>query len=101
MPTAHEDEAADMLVEGEDCPHADKTETGIDAYYITEGYGNGPLEEYSDNYGIDGVAGGGQCARGEDVADASYLKDGVDGEDIASQGDDLLVLGEVAEHGMS
>ena len=100
-PTAHEDDAANVLVEHEAYPHADKAVAKGDTDDIAQTDGNAPLEDDADDDGIDGIARGSQGAYSKDVGCAPNLKEPVDDEYPDTHGDNLRIVGKGAEDAAS
>ena len=100
-PAAHEDNAADVLIEGEADPHADKAIAEGDADDVAQPYGDAPLEDDAHDKGIDGIAGGAERAAGEDVRRAPNLQEPVDDKHPYAHGDDFLVAGEGTEDALA
>ena len=61
VPAAEEDEAADVLVEGEDCPHGHETPAQADAEDVASDYLYSPHHYDADKYREIYVAGASQC----------------------------------------
>lgn len=57
-PAAHQDDAANVLIESEANPHADKSIAKRNADDVTHANGDAPIEDDSDDNGIDGIARG-------------------------------------------
>ena len=93
-PTAHEDDAADVLVEGEAHPHAYESEAERDTDDITQAYGDAPLEDNAHHEGVDRITGGAQGAASENIGRTSHLKEDVDHEHPYSHCNDFSIVGE-------
>ena len=96
-PAAHEDDAADILVEGEAYPHTEKAVAERNADDVTHADGDRPVEDDGHDDGIDGIARGSQGADGEDVGCASDLEEPVYDKYPHAHRDDVLIVGEGAE----
>ena len=96
-PATHEDDASDVLVEGEAYPHAYKTIAEGNANDITQADGNAPLEDDADDDRIDGIARSTQCSHGEDIGCATHLKENIDDKYPDAHGNYFRIVGKGTE----
>ena len=87
-----EDDTSYILVDGKAYPHTHKSVAERDADDVTQANGNAPLEDYTHNEGIDGVASGTKCAAGKDVRCTTYLKEHIDDKHPDAHTDNLLIV---------
>ena len=95
----HEDNATDIFVEGKTYPHSDKSEAEGNTDDITHADGYAPLEDNTDNEGVDDIACGAQCAASKDVGSASNLEEDVDKEYPNAHLNNFLIVGKGTEKG--
>lgn len=98
-PAAEEDDATDILVEGETYPHAYKAQAQRNADDIAEANGDAPLEYDANDDGIDGIASGAECAHGKDIRRAPHLEEHIDDEHPNAHGNNLRIIGKGSEDG--
>lgn len=94
LPSPDEDESADVFVESEGYPHADKSETEYESEQPAKEDSDYPHDGDADIEREVDIANAPENIGIEDVADFSYLQHYVHNEDGAAKRDDLLIAGE-------
>ena len=74
VPAADEDEASDVLIEGEDCPHGDESPTESDSEDVASDHLYAPHHDDSDNYREIDVACASEGIHTEEVEGTAVFK---------------------------